>query len=529
MISVPNHRLRLNGNSALIAFCLILLITACSAGKRVQTDYVVTSPSENITRPPVTMQQQMEDPVVQPSPEVHQDDTPEHVVLLEEEKPVIEVEPYIAEEPAPVYSEDPTYLPPREIPIMELPVEETPVVREEPVMPDFIPERMPVNDLGAGSVALPPPPEPILPEGQQDFYGQLYNVAILLPFKSFDPVNTSANDTMLQKTKEIIEFYEGMVIALEQLRGIGMNMNVYVFDTENSELKTQALVSQLYAYPLDLIIGPVYNKNLKLVAEYAKNTGTYMISPLSPSTSITEGNPFFVMANPSIETHCRRIFDFILLNYSTENLMTIGRSTPKEAALADAIENYAMGTGVANINKVTVAGEVELEAYLRPFVNNVVVVPSFNEIFVTETIRRLNILSQKYDITLFGMPNWLEMQSVDIDALQNLNFHLTNEFWVTKESDDHNGFSQLYSDRFHGKPTEQAQKGFDLLIYLGRMIGSNGSSLSYGFTNPPHDGIYNNYSFQQSYAPGSFTGFDFFENKYVHILRLEDYNLFKVN
>jgi len=550
-------------NGLLLIWMAFLI--SCGSTSRIQRDYIVTNPStpkpiieEVVEESKATNDAEFATTVIAEEKTSTKTITqnPTNIVSGSyETAPTIINEPTYTPQPSPTYNANPVY--------SETPNVNTAIVEQSPILVEQVqapqqeyqyqqqdqfqqdrgnrPGTTNYTSPSTQTIEYQPPvdqynnyQQPAQPDytynSGQDYYGQLFNIAIILPFQSFDYHNMSQKDTLLQKSKDALEIYEGMVMALEQLRGIGMNINVYVFDTENSESKTQSIVSQLYSYPLDLIIGPVYNKNLKIIAEFAKNTSTYMISPLSPSTTNTEGNPYYILANPSIETHCRRIFDFILLNYSAQNIISISRSTPREKGLADLIENYALSSGgTANVNKVLVTGEIELETYLSPFGNNVIIVPSFNEIFVSETIRRLNILSQKFQITLFGMPNWLDMESVDIDALQNLNFHITNEFWEVDEHEDNQGFSEIYKERFSGKPTEMAKKGFDLLVYFGRLLGTNGRMVSSGFGFAPHDGIYNKFSFEQSYKRGSYTGFDFYENKYVHILRLDEYNLFKVN
>jgi len=206
-----------------------------------------------------------------------------------------------------------------------------------------------------------------------------FTFALLLPFKSLDFYNSSDQDTLLERTKNAVELYEGMIIGLEQLTGIGMNIDAYVFDTENSEATTNTIITQLYSYPVDLIIGPIYNKNLRLVSEYAKLNNIYQISPLSPTNTITEQNPYFIQANPSITTHANKMANYILQNFVGANVLSISRNTNKEINLANIFES------VVGSEKVIVNADIELETYLDAGRTNVIVVPSFNEVFVYET------------------------------------------------------------------------------------------------------------------------------------------------
>jgi len=349
-----------------------------------------------------------------------------------------------------------------------------------------------------------------------------FTFAILLPFKASDFYNASEQDTILERSKIAIELYEGMIIGLEQLTGFGMNIDTYVYDTENSESTTESIINQLYSYPLDLIIGPVYNKNLRLVAEYAKTNNIYQLSPLSPSNNITEKNPYFIQVNPTIDSHSSKMATYINNNFLGANIMSIVRNKEQEMNLAGIFE------AIDGATKVVVNAEIDLETYMDPNRTNVVIVPSFNELFVNETLRRLNILSQKYNITVFGMPKWIEnMKSMDYNYLENLNYHYTDDFYVKEDNEYHNAFYNTYVERFKTKPGRNAYKGFDMIIYFGRML-SEGTELSAHFEDPIEKGIYNDFYLQPSYFKNQVDTFDFFENKFVHLLKMQDYKVQKI-
>lgn len=349
-----------------------------------------------------------------------------------------------------------------------------------------------------------------------------FTFAILLPFKSNDFYNSSEQDTILKKTKIALELYEGMIIGMEQLTGFGMNIDAYVFDTENSETTTEGIINQLYNYQVDLVVGPVYNKNLRLVAEYSKMNNIYQLSPLSPSNNITEKNPYFIQVNPTIDSHSSKMATYINNNFIDANKLTISRNTEREMNLASIYE------AINGATKVIVNADIELETYMDAVRNNVVVIPSFNELFVNETLRRLNILSQKYNITVFGMPDWIDkMNTIDYDYLENLNYHFTADFYVVEDNEYHTAFYNAYVERFKTEPNKNAYKGFDMMIYFGRML-SEGTEISAHFESPAEKGIYNDFYLQPSYFKNNLDTFDFFENKFVHLLKMQDYKVQKV-
>jgi len=355
-----------------------------------------------------------------------------------------------------------------------------------------------------------------------------YDIAVLLPFKANSYINASSPDSIELKTLRAIEYFEGIIIALDQLGKIGANFNVYVYDTENSESVTRSLTGQLDSFGPDLIIGPIYNKPLRIIADYAKDRGVPMVNPLSPSKNITKDNRFFIYSNPPIESHVTGIYNFLNETNPYANVKVLCRSTSKEMDLANVFTTLANSTGM-NASTISVSGEVKLDNYLSAVSENIFVVTSFNEVFVNETLRRLNILAQQYQITVYGMPNWLKFETLNLEYLENLNYHFSSDFYVDEFNDTHSGFLSYYRARFQTNPTEYAYKGFDAMLYFGRQLVQEGTEFRHKMEYSEINGIYNNFNFRSGSAD-QFTGVhDFYENNHVHILKMTDYTLIKVN
>lgn len=68
-----------------------------------------------------------------------------------------------------------------------------------------------------------------------------------------------------------IEFYEGVLVALDSLKKDGLSIQMSVFDTGNDTAKTAAILRKPEMKTMDLIIGPLYYKNFIKVADFAKS------------------------------------------------------------------------------------------------------------------------------------------------------------------------------------------------------------------------------------------------------------------
>ncbi len=108
-----------------------------------------------------------------------------------------------------------------------------------------------------------------------------YNIAVLLPFylsenstrteidssksvkgkKIYNYMNRS-DDWIYPRSLGFVEMYEGILLAADTLRALGLNINVHVFDIKNDTVEVVRLIRSGKLDNMDLIIGPVHSGNL---------------------------------------------------------------------------------------------------------------------------------------------------------------------------------------------------------------------------------------------------------------------------
>lgn len=99
-----------------------------------------------------------------------------------------------------------------------------------------------------------------------------YKVVLMLPF--FIGVKEQ------YKIREVMmEYYEGVEMAISELEAMGMKMDLTVLDTRSDSMEVIRLLSDPEMQKADLIIGPVYDNEL---VEVEKFCATYKIPLVSP-------------------------------------------------------------------------------------------------------------------------------------------------------------------------------------------------------------------------------------------------------
>lgn len=366
---------------------------------------------------------------------------------------------------------------------------------------------------------------------------QQKDIALFLPFMKQNYYEGMNADSLPEKSKMALEFYQGFLLGIEQLKQQGINLNVQVFDTENNPNKTNRILADSTAMQnIDLIVGPIHNSELKETAAYAKKQKIYNVSPLSPATQNTKENPYYIIANPPIETHISAIYDYINRNYSNKRIISISGNKPSETNLAallgksnssssfesssTPVHPLAYNTGITPIS--------DIEAQMNAEEKNIFIVTNFSdEALIIDLANKLNTLRNRYQIALFGMPNWIELPNLPLDILANIDFHYTTPYFEMP-SIENEQFKQSFYGKYRCYPTEYASKGYDIIKYFGTMQNLYGRQI--GNALQDKQGLFTNFKFRTVTLPNNKAAISHIENKYINIIRFrKDYVLEKIN
>ena len=370
-----------------------------------------------------------------------------------------------------------------------------------------------------------------------------YNVAIMIPFNAHK-VNDLEGGIHASSIASL-NFYEGAKLALDQLSDEGANLNVTVMDTKRSETEANSLLNRSALQDAHMIIGPYSSKPLEKVAEFAKLNQKTLISPVNTSGKITSENPFYLQANPSLQSHCEAIMKHALDQYSADQIVLVVRDKAAEVNrlkyfqdahmaisgnFANPLREYRIDSKVAEE-----FGELELLPYIKKDETTVFIVPSYsNETFVSNVMRQIEIAKGENDVVIYGMPRWIEFDRISYDYFENLKLHVSTSNFVDKEDDKIKDFIKKFYERYGALPEEDAFKGYDLTLYFGRQLMKNGIYFKDVIDTETAQMLSTKFDFERNVTPEDIANerldkINFLENKYVNILKFEDYYFQKVN
>jgi len=367
-----------------------------------------------------------------------------------------------------------------------------------------------------------------------------FKVAVMLPLYldenlSLDTAATSGEDKGFYKNScRMLEFYEGIVMAADTLRKSGMSFDLYVFDTGRDVNKVQKILERPEMKVMDLIIGPVYPQDLEVVAAFAKENEINIVSPLSANEDVVKFNPYVFQVSPSSNSQVLQACLY-LIKHNTSKLFILHNGTKAgedivrsfKTEFAQASETLGYTDAVlteVNYKTDKIDG---LKLAMQEDAENVIIVPSNDEVFVNKIMNTLNAITGTYNIVLWGMPSWQKFSNLELEYLPKLKMHYYNPFYIDYQNTKVLSFIHKYRVVFKTEPSQYSFQGYDVMNYFMNAMKSYGRNFQYCVDaqelKPFEKGLQSKFRFSRTNNYGGF------ENVGLYILKYdEELNLQKV-
>ncbi len=318
-------------------------------------------------------------------------------------------------------------------------------------------------------------------------------IALLLPFFSDlsfeEPIESAESDNyeipekpvkmqQLSIGRSFYEFYEGFLLALDSLKKTGSLIRLFVFDTKRDTLKTLKIISELYTIQPDMIIGPVYSDDVKLVGQYARNHGIMLISPLSTRADLVKENPSIIQVIPPEETEFKLFAKHIsqyrnkpVILFRDDDSISLKQTWKFKKELLTLFQSDSswnqQNLRDYRINDSTIR---KLGKILNHDAENIIIIASYHEPDVAELIGKLFLFSRVYKMTIYGMPAWQVWKRVDINYFHTMQMQYYTPFYIDYNDQHIRNFIRKCRNIYGFEPYEVTTKGYNFSM-LGYDIG----------------------------------------------------------
>ena len=362
-----------------------------------------------------------------------------------------------------------------------------------------------------------------------------YNIAFFLPFHA-DEANSIDIDKLVRgdaqlpnKTAVALPFYEGALMAIDSLKKLKLNAKIFIYDIDDSDsLNIYNILKKPELAAMNLMIGPLYGSSFMAISKFAKDHSIPIVSPFTQVNKILFNNPFVCKVTPSTTLQIEQMAHFVIDTFQTQNIILVNNGGGKENSFISAFKTTSnedlVKAGHPVTDSVKEAKSLSaVQSMLSATKTNVIILPSNNQSYVTEFIRGLNNSSDKYKIVLFGMHSWLNYDNLDLDYLNSLSLHIPANNFIDYSNISTQNFIKNYREKYKTEPESYVFQAFDLTYYFISSLQKNGSGFLNELPENSYKGLNSSYNFTQHPSESGF------ENKFVYILKFDNFNLIKAN
>ena len=359
-----------------------------------------------------------------------------------------------------------------------------------------------------------------------------FHIALMMPFysdlegeiKSLNALYSKG--AKAYKSFQFIQFYEGFLMALDSIKQLGFNAEVYIYDTKGDTAETRKITNKPEFKNLDLVIGPLFHENVKIVLDASKGSKTKVVSPFSRKTESVENSSNLFKIMPGVESIVKNSCKWISDSLPNSRIILIHDGTDNELEMIELIKesfNKYAGNGI-DTNEIFIYSyaNADSEKYISRLSNqrkNILINLSNNEAKISNFVRELDRKRKDYDIYLVGSElNWGRFKTLEIKYLVDLHLTQCSSTFIDPLDSTALQFETRFIAKYKTLPQPIAYRSFDISWFFMNSLLQYGTNFENCFNKLPLHTMTTKFQFEQK-------GFGFYENTYLNMYQYNDYKL----
>lgn len=98
-------------------------------------------------------------------------------------------------------------------------------------------------------------------------------------------------------SKKMIEFYQGLLLAVEDMKNQGLSTTIYTYDCGKTETDMQLALNKTGLADADIIFGPLHNVQIPTLSKFCKKNKVKLVIPFSSHNDEVYKNPYVYLSN----------------------------------------------------------------------------------------------------------------------------------------------------------------------------------------------------------------------------------------
>ncbi len=283
-------------------------------------------------------------------------------------------------------------------------------------------------------------------------------VGVLLPLKE-----QSARGTTF------VEFYRGLLMAVEQVKQEGTSVELYALDCGTSETSLQQTLANEQLATMDFIFGPADVVQVTSLSEYCRKHKIRMVLPFNTPCPQVYSNPWIYQVGVSQELLYPGVSTLVMKHLENSNFVfyTSGEQDARAQTFVNHLRQVLQLSERQTTALAAGADEYAYDRAFNQFRQNVVIVDSRSQTALSQMLAGIKAYQTQYPqykIVLLGYPEWLTYTQTMIHDYYQFDTRVFSPYYRNPLSGRVLKFEQQYQQNFN-TPSRLSYPRAELLGY----------------------------------------------------------------
>ena len=286
--------------------------------------------------------------------------------------------------------------------------------------------------------------------------------------------------------RRMVEYYRGVLMACDSVKKLGISVDVHAWNTPEDWDIRQTLLDE-HAAKCDLIIGPLYSKQMDALSNFVEKHNIQLVIPFSINAPqlTSNRNIFQVWQSPQeINDASVNLFVDQFRDFHTV-IIDCNDSTSKKGPFTAGVRRQLEQRGLAYSVTSLKSGEENFSKAFSRTKSNVVILNTARSQELGVAFSKLNglkVVNPELNITMFGYAEWLMYTKAHLENFYKYNTYIPSTFNYNPLSQATQRIEQKYRWNFHtdmqNRLPRLAITGFDQAYFFLRGLHKYGKSFN---------------------------------------------------
>lgn len=357
-----------------------------------------------------------------------------------------------------------------------------------------------------------------------------YKIAIFAPLyldSAFDGANEYkyAKNIFPKFINPGLEFYEGAQLALDSLNREGVPLEIFIYDTRSTSATLEQQLASPELVDVSLIIAHCSNNEVRSFSEMALQKKIPVINATVPNDAGTNGNPFFILLNPTLRTQCEGIYRYIQKYYAINPVIVFRRKGSADDAIKSIFDDHSKTTLSVPLKLKYVElpdnfTADQLKTYLDSTRTTLCMAGSLDMNFGKNLALQCASIIKEYPVVVMGMPTWDGIKDFSKPEFKGLEIIYSTPFYNAKTDKVSLGINNYFNNTMFARPSDMVFRGYEATWKFAKLLLKYGKDISSNFGNK-QDKVFTDFDIQPVLNKKTMV-LDYFENKKLYFVKWQN-------